>query len=631
MADIKNENVSALTAFMVKDGIRQTLLKKASELPLRPGVYIMKNAKGQIIYVGKSKKLKNRVSQYFMNGDKAIKTARMVSAVQDFDYILCDTEMEALALENTLIKKHSPKYNIKLKDAKSYPYIKMTAEEYPRFVFTRTRASDKGVYFGPYTGTSATKALLGIIHKTLGIPSCKRSFPADIGNGRPCIYYEMRQCCGLCTGDVSREEYLSLCAIAANMLKGNVSETIKDLEKKMFAYAEEERYEMAASMRDAVSGLRSIERTQKVVASPNESMDVVGYYRGDVLSGLSIFIIREGALIDKRDFVFGANSILDSSSIVSFLCGIYTEKELIPPSVLLAMQEEDEEIALLSRVLSERSGRRVEVRVPQKGTKHKLCAMVNDNVKEKVVEEERKTASAEDNLVSLAECLSLETLPARIEAWDISNLSYENITAGMIVLENGELKKSDYRIFNIKTVSGTDDYASMQEAMRRRFAHKDDENSSFAILPDLILLDGGRGHVSAIKTLLRDMSISIPCFGMVKDDSHKTRALCTEDSEIPIADRRALFTFIYKIQEEVHRFTVSRMMGSKLRTLKRSALCDIEGIGQTKAKFLLEAMGSMKAVSEASIDELSSIKGISLTNAKNVYDFFHSQTNLYAE
>ena len=289
--------------------IRETLLKKAGELPLRPGVYIMKDERGRVIYVGKSKKLKNRVSQYFMNGEKSTKNARMISLVRDFDYILCDTEIESLALENTLIKKHSPRYNIKLKDAKSYPYIKMTAEEYPRFVFTRTRVKDKGGYFGPYSGSKVASSLLSVIYKNIGIPSCKRSFPRDIGKERPCIYYEMGQCCGLCTGNVSKDEYMSLCSLASRLLKGNTTGVISDLEKKMFALAEEERYESAAAVRDSLKVLREIETNQKVLASPNENFDVIGVAKGESLFGAAIFIIRNGALTDKREFIFTVDKI----------------------------------------------------------------------------------------------------------------------------------------------------------------------------------------------------------------------------------------------------------------------------------------------------------------------------------
>lgn len=606
---------------------REELLKKAGELPLRPGVYIMKDSRARIIYVGKSKKLKNRVSQYFMNGEKTAKNARMVSLVNDFDYILCDTEIEALALENTLIKKHSPRYNIKLKDAKSYPYIKMTAEEYPRFVFTRTRSGDRGSYFGPYSGSKIASSLLSVIYKNIGIPSCKRSFPKDIGKERPCIYYEMNQCCGLCTGNVSREEYAKLCSLASGLLKGNTSNVIKALEEKMFALAEEERYESAAAVRDSLKVLREIETNQKVLASPDENIDVIGVAKGESLFGVAVFIIRNGALTDKREFIFTADSIVDDSSLISFLCDRYSNADLVPKNILLSFEPEEDELELFKSYLYSLTGRRTDVKVPVKGQKHKLCAMVEDNIKEKISDTEKKNYSAEELLASLASVLGLEALPVRIEAWDISNLSYENITAGMIVLENAELKKSDYRIFKIKSVSGADDYTSMREAIRRRFSHLSDENSSFAEMPDLVLLDGGKGHVNAVREVLAEMNISVPLFGMVKDDFHKTRALCTSDREIPIDNNRKIYNFIYKIQEEVHRFTVSKMMGAKLRTLTSSVLCEIDGIGKNKAKLLLEHFGSVNKISSASEEELSAVKGISQTNAQNIYQWFHGEEN----
>ena len=601
---------------------REILLKKAEELPLRPGVYIMKDERDRIIYVGKSKKLRNRVSQYFMNGEKSIKTARMVSRVFDFDYILCDTEIESLALENTLIKKHTPKYNIKLKDSRSYPYIKMTADEYPRFEFTRTRLSDKGTYFGPYTGTGVASSLLTVVNKVLGIPSCNRKFPQEIGKGRPCIYYEMKKCCGLCTGEVTKDEYISLCNLAASVLKGNTSAVIADLEKKMLEYAEAEMFESAITARDAISALRKIEKDQKVVADPDESMDCISFFRGERLSGVSVFLIRNGALVDKREFIFGADGILDESSLITFLTSLYRTKDEIPPSVLLAFETEENE--LFAEYLSSVAGRRVELRVPQKGRKQKLCEMVTDNIREKITEAERKSYSADELLGTLAEILGLEALPSRIEAWDISNLSYENITAGMIVIENAEFNKKDYRIFKIKGVCGApDDYSSMSEAISRRFAHLSDAEGSFSELPELILLDGGKGHVSTVKAVLSEIGLDLPVFGMVKDDKHRTRALCTDEYEISITENRSVFNFIYKIQEEVHRFTVSRMMGSKLKTLKTSVLCEIEGIGNTKAKILLEAFGSVNEIAKADVDVLSAVKGISARDAKNIYQKFH--------
>lgn len=610
---------------LAQNPVREELLKKAGELPLRPGVYIMKDERGRIIYVGKSKKLRNRVSQYFMNGEKTAKNARMVSLVRDFDYILCDTEIEALALENTLIKKHSPRYNIKLKDAKSYPYIKMTNEEYPRFVFTRTRTEDKGGYFGPYSGSKIASSLLSVIYKNIGIPSCKRSFPRDIGKERPCIYYEMGQCCGLCTGDVSREEYTKLCSLASGLLKGNTASVIEELEKKMFSLAEEERYESAAAVRDSLKVLREIETNQKVLASPDENIDVVGVAKGESLFGVAIFIIRNGALTDKREFVFTADSIVDDSALISFLCDQYSNKELVPKNVLLSFTPEEEELELFKSYLNTLCKRKVNVKVPARGDKHKLCIMVEDNIKEKVLDTEKKNYSAEELLCELASILGTESIPSRIEAWDISNLSYENITAGMITLENAEFKKSDYRIFKIKNVSGADDYSSMREAVKRRFSHLSDEDPSFAEMPDLVLLDGGKGHVSTVCDVLLEMHISVPVFGMVKDDFHRTRALCTENEEISIDNNRKIYNFIYKIQEEVHRFTVSRMMGAKLRTLTSSVLCEIDGIGKTKAKILLEHFGSVNEIAEASIDDLKNVKGISSSNAEKIYDRFHGE------
>ncbi len=406
------------------------------------------------------------------------------------------------------------------------------------------------------------------------------------------------------------------------MLKGNTAKVVSALEEKMLEYSEAENFESAITMRDAMLALKKLENNQKVVAHPTENLDCIGFYTGERLFGISVFIVRNGSLTDKKEFIFGADGIADDGGIISFVSSLYREGDFVPPLVLLSEENEDSE--LLSEYLTKLSGRHVEVRTPQKGKRHKLSEMVVDNIKEKITEAERKSYSAEELLLGLGGLLGLEVLPSRIESWDISNLSYENITAGMIVIEDAEFKKKDYRIFNIKSVKGApDDYASMSEAIRRRFAHLSDENGSFSELPDLILLDGGKGHVSTVRALLTEIGINVPVFGMVKDDSHRTRALCTEDEEIDISHNRQIFNFIYKIQEEVHRFTVSRMMGAKQRTLKSSVLCEIKGIGKAKAKLLLDAFGSMQEIAEATPEELLKVQGISGANADAIYKWFH--------
>lgn len=607
----------------IKESENKILLQKANALPLRPGVYIMKNAAGSVIYVGKSRKLKNRVSQYFQNSEKNIKTANMVRQVKDFDYYVCDTEIEALSLENTLIKQYSPKYNIRLKDAKSYPYIKISEGEYPRLIMTRKRENDKGKYFGPYSGTSTVYSVINALSAVLGLPTCKRSFPKDIGKERPCLYYQLKKCCGVCTGQISSEEYAEKIRFAADVLRGNTALVKRSLEEKMLEAAEEERFEAAAKYRDTLSALNRLGQKQKVVASPDAEHDVIALYSDDVCSCISVFYIRDGAVSDKSEFVFGKDRIVDESNIAAFICELYRVREYIPKSILLSFNLDEDEGELITSYLSSLAGRKVNLRTPERGDMKTLCDMVRDNASEKAREYRESAEKDEKVLLRLMEILGLEFYPERIEAYDISNLGHEHITAGMIVCEDGKLKRSDYRSFKIKSVTeGTDDYASMREALSRRFAHLEDEEGSFSNLPDLILLDGGRGHVSVVKELLREMGIEVPVFGMVKDDFHKTRALCTEDEEISIARENSLFVFIYKLQEEVHRFTVSKMSAAKSKTLTRSSLTKIKGIGDAKAKALLKALGGYSAVKGADIETLAEVKGISRADAENIVEYF---------
>ena len=607
----------------VKEEELKILLEKANSLPLRPGVYIMKNTQGTVIYVGKSRKLKNRVSQYFQNGEKNLKTAGMVRAVKDFDYYVCDTEIEALSLENTLIKQYNPKYNIRLKDAKSYPYIKITDELYPRLVMTRTRG-ESGRYFGPYSGTSTVFSVINTLSATLGLPTCTRKFPKDIGKERPCIYYQMNKCCGVCTGRVETDDYLEKIRHASDILRGNTAAVKRSLTEKMYEYAGNEQYELAAKCRDTLSALDRLGQKQKVVAPSDTEHDVIGLYGDELCSSISVFFIRDGAVSDKEEFVFGADRILDETNISSFICELYSIREYIPKSILLSFELEEEEIETLSTYLSERAGRKVTVRTPERGDGKTLCAMVRDNAAERAKNYRAEAEKDERILLRLAELLSLETYPERIEAYDISNLGHEHITAGMIVTEGTKFKKSDYRSFKIGSVKdGTDDYQSMREVLSRRLAHLDDEGGSFANLPDLILLDGGKGHVSVVRELLRETGLEIPVFGMVKDDYHKTRALCTDSEEISIARENALFVFIYKIQEEVHRFTVSKMDSAKRKTLTKSSLTKIEGIGDAKAKILLKAFGGIGKIKVASVKEIAAVKGIGANDAKRIFEYFH--------
>jgi excinuclease ABC subunit C len=601
---------------------RRELLIRANSLPLLPGVYIMKDKNGGVIYVGKSRKLKNRVSQYFQNGDKNIKTARMVAAVYDFEYFLCDTEIEALTLENTLIKKHTPKYNVRLKDAKSYPYIKITDEEYPRIIMTRKREADRGKYFGPYSGTATVYAVIDTLRRALNLPTCNRRFPRDIGKERPCIYYQMKRCCGVCKGDVSAEEYSYLISLAVEILKGNTSSAKQSLTKQMYEHAEAERYEAAAKCRDTLVALDKLSQKQNVVASPDSEQDVIGFYSDELSSCLSVLYIRGGAVCDKEDILTGGERIMDRESISGFLIEHYRGRGAVPKSLLLSVDMDDEELEGLSHFLSDMAGHKVTVRVPERGAGKTLCSLAVSNAAEKVRQYKLDSEQDEGALVRLASYLALEVYPARIEAYDISNLGAEHITAGMVVLNNGKLSRGDYRYFRIKSVEGTDDYAAMREALSRRLAHLSDEEGSFAQVPDLILLDGGIGHVAVVRELMEQMNLDIPVFGMVKDDFHKTRALCSDCEEISIAKDSELFVMLYKLQEEVHRFTVSKMDAAKRKTLTHSSLTKIKGIGDAKAKLLLSHFGGLAGVRAATAEELASVRTVSRADAENIRKYF---------
>lgn len=599
------------------------LLDKANALPTTPGVYIMKDAAGKVIYVGKSRKLKNRVSQYFQNSDKSTKTARMVERVHNFDYILCETEIEALSLENTLIKQYAPKYNIRLKDAKSYPYIKITDELYPRLVMTRKRDADKGKYFGPYSGVSTVYAVIGSIQKALGLPSCKRKFPEQIGKERPCLYYQIKQCCGVCTGKISPQEYAEKIHTACELLRGNTAAEKRRLTERMMALAEQERYEAAAVCRDTIAALDRLSQKQSVVGAPDDEYDVFGLYDDGVISALSVFFVRGGVCTDKQDYLFDKENICDQDAVLSFICDLYKGRSDIPKLILISFWPDDGDRETAAEYLGTLAGRRVELRTPERGQLRALCETVTANAKEIAQQSASVQSKREGVLLRLAHILELESYPARIEAYDISNFGKEHLTAGMIVLKDGAYAKREYRTFKIKSVQATtDDYASMHEALSRRFAHLADAQGSFSEYPDLILLDGGKGHVGVARQVLCEMGLDIPVFGMVKDDFHKTRALCTDQGEINIAKETAVFQFIYGIQEEVHRYTVTVMKKAKGKTLTTSSLTKIPGIGPAKAAALLKMPGGLQAIKRASREELMAVKGIGAKDADAILAYF---------
>jgi excinuclease ABC, C subunit len=596
------------------------LQEKASGLPYTPGIYLMKDKNDKIIYVGKSKALRNRVSQYFADSSRHdFKTQKMVENVVDFDYMLTDSEMEALTLENQFIKLHMPKYNIRLKDGKGYPYIKVTLNEaYPRVMVDYKRLADGAKYFGPYSSASAAYTLVRTVNKMFKLASCGKEFPLSKVNKRPCINYQMNQCYGLCTGNVSSVEYKEKFKDVITFLRGSYTEIKSKLEKKMEYAAENLKFEIAADCRDQIAALEKLWQNQKVVGAPDTEYDIIALYADELCSCVTIFYVRDGSVIDSEHHVFPAEQIIDMENITSFLSELYVKREYIPKEILLHFKMTEEDSTLLTNFLSQRTGLKVKLRTPERGDLRALCAMVHENAEQYAIHYKAQVERDNKTLVKLAEILSMEVIPDRIEAYDISNMGSENITAGMIVVENAKFKKADYRTYKINSVTGKpDDYAAMREALERRMKHNDKK-------PDLILLDGGKGHVSTIKNLFEEMEIDIPVFGMVKDDYHKTRALTTEDDELSIAREQSVFMLIYKIQEEVHRYTLTMMTNSRSRAVK-SSLEKINGIGATKARELMKHFKTMSNIKAANKEELMELSIISERNADDIIKYFNKE------
>jgi excinuclease ABC subunit C len=520
-----------------------------------------------------------------------------------------------------LIKKHSPKYNIKLKDAKSYPYIKVTNEDYPRLFVTRERKSDRARYFGPYQSSSAAHTALETVVKIFGLYTCKRSFPRDIGKERPCIYRDMGRCVAPCAGGVSGEEYKALVKCAEWVLDGNIKGTVATLTREMEYAAEEMEFERAAQIRDSIRALGSLVEKKKVVADEKVMRDVFAVYIGETESVLAMLSIRGGALVNKNEFVLSLADFNSGDDAVSLIADYYDTAGNIPREIMLDFELEEDDLSLLSEYLSLSAPYKVTVRTPQRGDGRRLCDMALENAKE-MARQNRLAIEREDKSVKrLAELLALPELPKRIEAYDISNFGNESIFASMVVYADGKLKKSDYRIFSIKSTEGQNDYGSMCEALERRMAHIGDGTLSLGEMPDLVLLDGGDGHVGVIKELFERLGVEVPVYGMVKDDYHKTRAITDGNKEISIAREMNVYTFIYNLQEEAHRFALKHSSKDQSKKLTRSSLTKIQGIGEKKAKLLLSAM-PMAKIKVASVDDLVNIKGVSKKDAEAIHEYF---------
>jgi len=599
------------------------LRSKASNLPLTPGVYIMKNKSGKIIYIGKSKALRNRVYQYFTDSQKNAKTAKMVSEVHEFDYLLTETEMEALVLENMHIKAHKPKYNILLKDAKSYPYIKVdTASEYPNLYFTRKRVNDKSKYYGPYSGSSTVNSIIKTLKKMYKLPVCNKSFPENIGKVKPCIYYQIDQCCGVCTGRVTSAEYRERFSEISMVLGGNYKALKEELVKKMKFASENLAYEAAALYRDRIRFLDALLEKQKLVTDPDASYDIFSLYTDEFCSCLSVYFVRLGVLSDSANFVFNESQITESADMLSFFCELYSMRDFVPDEILIGFEMEQEHKKMLADYLKTTKGIKPEVRTPQRGDLKSVCDMVYENAKEHAANYKQTLEKDNETLGRLAVLGALEVFPENIEAIDISNIGNEEITAGLISVVDGKFNKKGYRLYKIRSLEVQNDYVAMTEALSRRISHKEEHP-----LPDLFLVDGGKGHVNAVNELFQRNGIEVAVLGMVKDSFHKTRALTDGESEFSIAKDKALFMLIYKIQEEVHRFSINAMKRSKTGKLVHSSLTKIKGIGKEKAKALLSHFEKFEDIRNAGVEELAGCPKISRRDAEAVYNYFKKESN----
>ena len=630
----------------IKERIK-TLKKKALSLPPKSGVYLMKNNKDKIIYIGKAKYLTNRVSQYFIfYPHRDYKTNKLVENICDFDFIITGNEIEALILENQLIKLHTPKYNIKLKDDKNYPYLRININsEYPVLNVVRARAAnDKSLYFGPYSNKGSIYELIDEINKHFRLPVCKNEFPRDIKKKRPCLNYRINRCMGVCTGDVSGDEYRSVINNVLMFIKGEYESLIKFYDASMKTASEDMDFEKAAMFRDKKFSLEKLRSKQKIVTAPDVDEDVFGLYIGDTSSCISVFTIRYGTIVDKITEHFSYDEILDEDGFLQYLQAYYLDRDFVPKQIVSSVNISEENINLLQDWLEEKSKTKVKVICPKKGEHKTTANLAVVNAKESQRLYKEKYSKDTNKLAAVAKTLGLEVLPQRIEAYDVSNSGADNITCGMIVIEDGNFKKSDYKSFNIKSLEYQDDYTAMSEAVRRRFKNyaeankrgeaeenlKNQKNMSgngFAKLPDLILLDGGKGHVSVIKTVFEEIGIDVPIFGMVKDDFHKTRVLTDGKLEINIAKDQTVFIFFYKIQEEVHRYSLYRMDIKRRKSVKISTLHDIKGLGPAKVKSLLTHFKSIENIENASIDELAKAKGITKANAESIINYFASKIN----
>ncbi len=615
--------------------------EELKKLPAKPGVYIMRDDKDNIIYVGKAIILKNRVRSYFQNSrNHTEKIRQMVERVDHFEYIITDSELEALVLECNLIKEHMPKYNTMLKDDKTYPYIRVTTNEaYPKVSISREMKKDKAKYFGPYTSVNAVKDTLELLRRIYKIRTCNRILPRDIGKERPCLYYHMGQCDAPCQGYISEAEYKSNINEVMEFLNGNYNRVGKMLEEKMTAASEALEFEKAAEYRNLLGSVRQIANRQKITNTDQVDRDIVAFARDKDEAVVQTFFIRSGKLIGRDNFhLSGVQDEEDGDIMASFLKQFYAGTPYIPKEIFLGTRTEEEE--LITEWLSAKRGQKVYLKVPQKGEKEKLVELARKNAElvlnqdiEKIKREEAKTVGA---LKELAAYLDLP-LVERIESFDISNTSGFESVGSMVVYEKGKPKKADYRKFKLRTIQGPDDYASMYEVLTRRFTHGmkeqeqlkekqiDEALGSFTRYPDLILMDGGKGQVGVALRVLSELKLDIAVCGMVKDDNHHTRGLYYDNRELPINKSSELFKLITRIQDETHRFAIEYHRALRNKTQVRSILDDINGIGPTRRRALMKYFQSLEAIQAAEVEEIMKVPAMNRQSAEQVYEFFHQQ------
>lgn len=609
--------------------------EELKKLPAKPGVYIMHDEQDEIIYVGKAVSLKNRVRQYFQSSrNKGAKIEQMVTHISRFEYIITDSELEALVLECNLIKEHRPKYNTMLKDDKSYPFIKVTVqEEFPRVLFARRMKKDKNKYFGPFTSVNAVKDVIDLVKKLYQVRSCSRVLPRDCGKERPCLYYHMKQCMAPCQGNISSELYKQNIKKVLRFLNGDFQETIDDFTVKMREASDEMRFEDAMEYRDLINSIRKIGERQKITGYSSEDKDILAVAMDESLdlreqdAVVQVFFIRDGKLIGREHFYLRvARGDTKEQVLLSFMKQFYAGTPFIPKEIIL--QKEIEDMHIIEEWLSSRRGQRVHIRVPRKGTKEKLVELAGENAemvlskdRERIKREEGRTIGA---VREVEKWLGLSDVN-RMEAFDISNISGFESVGSMVVFEKGKPKRSDYRKFKIKWVQGANDYASMEEVLTRRFTHEiNSEFDSFAKIPDLLLMDGGKGQVNIALNVLEKLGLSIPVCGMVKDDHHRTRGLYFNNTEISIDTTSEGFHLITRIQDEAHRFAIEYHRSLRSKEQVHSVLDDIPGIGERRRKALLRRFKSLENIRNASIEELAGTESMNQKSAEQVYAFFHT-------